>query len=125
MKLINGGIYQNGYRTFALISAYPKWGMLHIERHVNAGMSAPMFQHDKNGQFLFTESELVEDWDAASWILLDGRLRIQKIDDLTFVEYSDGDLEPYKLNTEVLIYDEPSGSTKNWGSTGACDPNHP
>jgi len=31
-------------------------------------------------------------WGADNWIMLDGRLRIEKINDMSFVEYTNGEL---------------------------------
>jgi hypothetical protein len=95
MEPINGGVYKKGYRRFVLIylSGTDKWGMLHIERHTNKGMSCPMFQHDATGEYSFTKEELCTHWKFDEWQLLDGRLRIEKIDGVSFTEYTRGDLE--------------------------------
>lgn len=94
-KPLNGAVYKNGYNEFVLCYiGSDKWAMLHIDRHSIKGMSCPMFQHGENGQFAFTLKELEEKYNAKEWIRLDGRLRIEKIDDLSFVEYSNGKLEP-------------------------------
>ncbi len=65
-----------------------KWGMLHISRHETKGMSAPMFQHNKKGNYLFTRTELKFDWRLDEWKQLDGCLRIAKIDpEFSLTEY--------------------------------------
>lgn len=93
MKLVNGGVYNHGYRRFVLVYINGnKWAMLHIERHATKCMSCPMFQYNGDGQFMFSEDELMLHWDSNEWELLDGRLRIEKIDDLSFVEYPNGNL---------------------------------
>lgn len=94
MKLINGGVYQGYHSIFVLVYFNGKWGMLFIGRHVEKGMSAPCFQFDKNGKCQFTEEELIKYYDADKWVLLDGRLRIEKIDDMSLVEYTNGILKP-------------------------------
>ena len=92
MKFINGAVYKRGIWTFVLVYLDSKWGMLHIHRHDTKGMSAPMFQHGDNHKFQFTEKELIKNWGADNWIMLDGRLRIEKINDMSFVEYTNGEL---------------------------------
>ena len=79
MELINGKTYQrqDGWR-FVLVYLMDKWGMLHIERHTTKGMSAPIFQSDKSGNFQFSERQLKKDWHSDSWVPLDGCLRIEK-----------------------------------------------
>lgn len=88
-KLINGGVYKNGLQTFVLVFFDPNnWGMLYIHRHSIEVMSCPMFQHDENGSFCFTEEELKEKFNSDKWRMLDGRLRIEKIDpQFRLVEY--------------------------------------
>jgi len=101
MELINGGVYKSGYRDFVLMfigmkGEEPLWGMLHLDRHAIGGMTAIDFQHDNSGNFQFTEKELTKKWNLAFWEMLDGRLRIEKIDDLSFTEYPIGNLEPFR-----------------------------
>lgn len=69
------------------------WGMLNIHRHCRRGMSAPLFQSNRYGEIWFSEDELREKCDADDWQLLDGRLRIEKIDDMSFVEYPTKELD--------------------------------
>ena len=94
MQFLNGGVYKRGIWTFTLVQGIRGWCMLHLHRSVRKGMTAPQFQHGQYGVFDFTEAELCQEWDAANWQLLDGRLRIQKIDDDTFTEYPLGNLIP-------------------------------
>jgi len=76
MKLINGSVYKDNLSTFTLVYFYhnDSYGMLHLCTHTIEGMSAPCFQSDKNGEFQFTHDELIKDWGAESWTLLDYRL---------------------------------------------------
>jgi len=100
MKFINGGVYKYQYQIFTLVfidinkKGEPIWGMLCIDRHVKEGMSAPCFQFNNVNDFQFTSNELLLEFNADKWILLDGRLRIEKIDDMRFTEYTIGKLEP-------------------------------
>ena len=100
IKFINGGDYKWQHRTFILVfvncndDGIPIWSMLYIERHTKKGMSAPGFQFNDSDCFQFTSDELILEFDAATWILLDGRLRIEKIDkEYSLVEYPIGFLE--------------------------------
>jgi hypothetical protein len=98
MELMNGGVYKHKHRTFALVYFYhnDSYGMLSICEHVVEGMSAPGFQYDKEGEHQFTRDELINNWDAENWTLLDGRLRIEKIDkEMRLVGYTIGELEEY------------------------------
>jgi len=101
VEFINGAVYKCGVRTFVLIYIHPEWGMLHIGRHSTEGMSCPMLQHDSKGNFRFTINQLISEWNAHGWIMLDGRLRIEKIDDSSFVEYINGKLEPYNKRMQA------------------------
>lgn len=105
MKLLNGGIYKHNRGTFALVYFYHNdlYGMLSILEHVVEGMSAPTFQHDKEGEHQFTTDELINNWGAKDWTLLDGRLRIEKIDkEMRLVNYTIGELEEMKINPEYI-----------------------
>lgn len=100
-ELVNGGVYKDGYRVFVLIfittdRGTEQWGMLSIERHRVKGMSAPCFQRDAHGEYVFSEEELTDKFKRESWKRLDGRLRIEKIDNMSLVEYPYGDLEVMK-----------------------------
>ncbi len=101
MRLINGGVYKRSVWRFVLIYFCideGKYGMLHLSRSMIDGMTCTMFQGDKEGKYLFTELELKEQWDSDTWVLLDGRLRIEKIDpEMRLVDYTIGELEPYKI----------------------------
>jgi len=92
MKLLNGRVYSGNYSIFVLIYNDGKYAMLHIDRHAIKGMSCPMFQNGNNHQAFHTEKELKEKFDSDSWEMLDGRLRIEKIDDMSFVDYPNGKL---------------------------------
>ena len=104
MILINGGVYERPYiSVFALIYIGLKpvgdkrescWGMLHIYRHQVSDMSCPMFQHNKYGSFSFTEQELRDEFNLDKWKFLDGRLRIEKIENCP-ADYPFGELVEY------------------------------
>ena len=93
MKLINGRVYSRGRFVFVLIYNNGKYSMLHIERHRIRGLSCPMFYTGENQQIFYTEKELREKFDLDSWEMLDGRLRIEKIDDMSLIEHTNGVLE--------------------------------
>ncbi len=102
MELINGGVYKTNMWTIVLVF-FPcredhKWGMLHINRHIVKGMSVPSFQGDGKGNYTFTDLELKEKYNSDDWLLLDGRLRIEKIDNMSLVDYARGNLESYDLD---------------------------
>ena len=91
-KLIGGGVYKNGIQKFVLVYLHSnKWCMLHIVRHQIETMSCLMFQHNNKGKFIFSERQLKIQFNSDKWILLDGRLRIEKIDPtFRMVEYTIG-----------------------------------
>ena len=82
MKLQNGAVYSRNYRLFVLVyCGIDKWMMVGVERHIEKGMSAPSVQHGKDGGFIFTKEELSDQFNSDGWKRLDGRLRIEKIED--------------------------------------------
>jgi len=95
MKLISGAIYKHNYRLFTLIfvsimNEKPVYSMLYIHRSIYKYMSAPGFQFGIDDKWYFTEQELINDFKANEWIMMDGRLRIEKMDDSSFVDYTIG-----------------------------------
>ena len=94
-ELFNGGVYRlDDFRIMTLLYiGRDKFAMMSIGRSRQKGSSAPMFQFDKHGEFMFTLDELREHFGADRWVRLDGRLRLEKIDESTFVEYPIGELE--------------------------------
>ena len=114
-ELVSGAVYKRPYDSeFVLIyndhikeggQNVARYGMLYICRHDQKGMSCPMLQHGRNGEVWFTENQLRSDFNLDDWIVLDGRLRIEKIDPLmSFVEYSNGNLEKYNSTEELCHY---------------------
>lgn len=98
MKLLNGGVYKSDkLGVFVLIYETASWGLMKIDRSAIKGMSAPMFIHDKQGSAFFSERGLRYRFDSDNWKLLDGRLRIEKIDpEMSLVDYPNGELEEMK-----------------------------
>jgi len=91
VKFENGRVYKNGLKKFVLVYFEDdKWGMLFIDRSAIKGLSCPMFQHDENHNHALTRQQLIEKYNAENWKKLDGRLRIEKIDDITLTEYPIG-----------------------------------
>lgn len=79
IPLLNGRVYLDGLSTFVLVYVgNDLWAMLYIDPHIKKGMSAPSFQHNKKGGFLFTEKDLQEQCNSDSWKALDGKLIIEK-----------------------------------------------
>ena len=94
MKLQNGAVYSRNYRLFVLVyCGIDQWMMVGVERHREKGMSCPAVQHGKDDEFVFTEEELSVQFNSDGWTRLDGRLRIEKIDEMALVEYPNGTLE--------------------------------
>ncbi len=96
VPLVSGGFYERGVEVFTLIFVDVKevdgenisrYAMLHLCRHVVKGMTCPMFQHNKNGTQVFTKKELEEDFNLKDWKFLDGRLRVERIDEDSFIDY--------------------------------------
>ena len=101
VELINGAVYRKKDigSHFVLIFAGLKndeyrlvlWSMLHIGRSSIDGLSSPMYQHDEDGHYCFTEEELNKKFNRKDWVMLDGRLRIEKIDkEMRLVDYTIG-----------------------------------
>ena len=94
MKLINGAMYRRhggiGWEFVLVFLGDDKmgYGMLHISRHIDDSLSCPGFQQNKEGEFSFTEEELKEQWDSDKWVMIDGRLTIEKRDECWVGEYN-------------------------------------
>jgi hypothetical protein len=75
MKLINGQVYRDkrGFDFALIYTLKDKWCMLHLCQHVDDTLTAPMFQSDENGNFVFTKKELINKFGAKKWELQKGR----------------------------------------------------
>lgn len=106
MDLINGGVYEGDKLSskfvlifLDLVNSEPMWGMMFLNRHEINGLTSLMFQHDVDGIWAFSEDDLRNKYDSDDWIMLDGRVRIEKINEMSFTEYvSGGELETLILD---------------------------
>ena len=81
-ELFNGGVYRRPWHSvFTLVYIDgDRYGMLHVGPHRHPPHSCPSFHHDETGEYVFSEAELRDKFGADDWVLLDGRLRVEKMD---------------------------------------------